>query len=314
MRRGWKILIAMLLGLVALLAVNTVLIDAETKDAEVNVPGGKLISLPGGVVQVVEQGPRDGSPIVLIHCFTCAIDWWDGTIPLLAHDHRVVAIDLLGHGGSDKPTSGYSMEDQAELVADAMRRLRVSDATVVGHSLGGTVATALLEQAPELVTRLAIIDQAPDSSFGDLDFEATLSLMPVIGQAAWRLAPDSSIESGLSAAFAPGYDVPQAFVEDFEGMTYSAFDQSAEGETSYTDERPLNERIAAVDRVPLLVLFGAEEQIYDPQRSLAAYTTVVRDAEGHLIAGAGHSPNVERPALTAQLLLRFAAGNTQKRP
>ena len=65
--------------------------------------------------------------------------------------------------------------------------------------------------------------------------------------------------------------------------------------------------------MPLLVLFGTEEQIYDPIKSLAAYTAVVRGAQGHLIDGAGHSPNVERPALTAQLLLRFAARGTQKR-
>lgn len=308
MRRGWKILIAALLGLVALLAVNVVLTDGETKDAQITAPGGRLLTLPGGTVQVAEQGPRHASPIVLIHCFTCAIDWWDRLAPRIARSHRVVAIDLLGHGGSEKPGSGYTMEAQADLVAEAMRSLGVSAATVVGHSLGGTVATALPERAPRLVDRMAILDQAPDSSFGELDFEARLSLMPVIGQAAWRLAPDSSIESGLSQAFAPGYDVPQAFLDDFHRMTFSAYHGSAEGETSYTDERPLNRRIAAAGPVPLLVMFGAEEQIYDPRASLAAYTTSVPGAEGHLIPGAGHSPNVERPALTADLLLRFAAG------
>jgi pimeloyl-ACP methyl ester carboxylesterase len=306
MRRGWKILIGVLLGLAVLLLVNVLVTDGETKNAEVTVPEGKLISLPGGVVQVAEHGPRKASPIVLIHCFTCAIDWWDEMVPLLSPTHRVVAIDLLGHGGSEKPGSGYSMEEQADLVAEAMRQLDVTGATVVGHSLGGTVSTALLERHPRLVKRLAIIDQAPDSSYGDLDLEARLSLMPVIGQAAWRLAPDSSIESGLSQAFAPSYDVPHAFLDDFHRMTFSSYDGSAEGETSYTDERPLDQRIAAADRVPLLVMFGAEEQIYDPRKSLAAYTGEVPNAEGHLIPGAGHSPNVERPALTAGLLLRFA--------
>ena len=53
-------------------------------------------------MQVVEGGPRDGEPIVLIHCFSCAIDWWDEMRPALERRHRVVLVDLLGHGGSRK--------------------------------------------------------------------------------------------------------------------------------------------------------------------------------------------------------------------
>ena len=51
---------------------------AKTEAATVTVPGGRILNLPGGEMQVVEGGPRDGAPIVLIHCFSCAIDWWDG--------------------------------------------------------------------------------------------------------------------------------------------------------------------------------------------------------------------------------------------
>src|ERR1043165_7555968 len=103
MRRGWKILIAVVAMLVVLIGVNALVIDGETKPAEVTEPGGRIVSLPGGDMEVVEKGPRGGSPIVLIHCFTCAINWWDGVMPRLATAHRVVAIDLLGHGGSEKP-------------------------------------------------------------------------------------------------------------------------------------------------------------------------------------------------------------------
>src|SRR5262245_42741951 len=117
MGRGWKILIGVVVGLVVLLGINALVTDAETKPAEITEPGGRIVSLPGGDLEVVEKGPRNGSPIVLIHCFTCAINWWDGMIPRLARNHRVVAIDLLGHGGSEKPSSGYAIESQADLVA-----------------------------------------------------------------------------------------------------------------------------------------------------------------------------------------------------
>ena len=108
MGRGWKIGIGVAVALIALLLLNALLVDGETKSATVTVPGGRLLDLPNGQIQVVDGGPRDGAPIVLIHCFTCGIDWWDGVRPALERHHRVVAIDLLGHDGSEKPSGGYS--------------------------------------------------------------------------------------------------------------------------------------------------------------------------------------------------------------
>ncbi len=272
MGRGAKIGIGVLVALAILLALNTVVTNQQTKSAEVTVEGGQILELAGGDVQVFDSGGA-AEPIVLIHCYTCAIDWWDAMVPLLSRTHRVVAIDLLGHGGSEKPRSGYAMEEQAALVAGALSKLGVSQATVVGHSLGGTVATALAETSPDLVRRLVIVDQAPDGSFGELDFLAKLSYAPVVGQAAWRLAPDALVKEGLGQAFAPGYDVPDAFVEDLERMTFTSYEDSVEAEDDFTDERPLDERIGAAG-VPLLVIFGAEEQIYEPREALSAYADV----------------------------------------
>lgn len=306
MRRGWKIGIGALALVVVALAVNLVIVDNDTDGAAVTVPGGRILDLPDGDLQVIERGPRDGDPIVLLHCFSCAIDWWDGMLPRLEADHRVVAIDLLGHGGSEKPGSGYTPPNQANLVAEALQRLGVSEAEVVGHSLGGSVAVALTEAAPSLVDRVVIIDMPPDNSYGDLGFIAGLAFQPVIGEALWTIKPDFSVRDGLSVAFAPGFDVPDAFVDDVNRLTYTAYDESPTGTEDFLDEEPLDQRMKAT-RKPLMVLMGAEEQIVDdPQRALDQYTSTVPGTQTHLIAGAGHSPNVERPAETAGLVLAFA--------
>jgi pimeloyl-ACP methyl ester carboxylesterase len=223
-------------------------------------------------------------------------------IPLLERRHRVVAIDLLGHGGSEKPRSGYAIEEQGALVAEALSRLGVRGATVVGHSLGGSVATALVEQSPDLVRGVVIVDQAPDDSYGDLGFLAKLGYVPVLGQAIWRVVPDAAVEEGLSEAFAPDFDVPNDFIEDYRRMTFSSYNEA--GDDEYSDEQPLDERLTRAG-VPLLVIFGAEEQIYDAVEALRAYAEVP-GAQTELIDGAGHSPNVERPAQTARLVLEFA--------
>jgi pimeloyl-ACP methyl ester carboxylesterase len=304
MGRGWKILIGVVLALAVLLGLNAVVTDKETKGAEVTVAGGIILKLDGGNVQVLDRGPRNGRPVVLIHCFTCAIDWWDGMTPRLARDHRVVAIDLLGHGGSEKPESGYAIEDQAHLVSEALSRLGVRDATVVGHSLGGPVAIALAEQSPRLVDRLVVIDSVPDRTYGDVGLIGELPFKPVIGEALWRIKPDFAIADGLEVAFAPGFPVPDAFVEGVKRMTYSAYDGSHNGFDEYTDETPLPERADATGK-PTLAIMGAEEQIAtDPEAALVAYAET--GAQTILMDDAGHSPNVERPALTAKLVLGFA--------
>lgn len=306
-RRG-KIALGVVLALIVLLAVNALIVDGKTEKANLTVPGGRILHLPDGEMQVIDRGPRSAPPIVLIHCFSCAMDWWDGMLPHLEAHHRVVAVDLLGHGGSEKPGSGYTPENQAKLVAEALQRLGVEEATVVGHSLGGSVSVALAENDPQLVERVAIIDMPPDNSYGDLGFIAGLAFQPVLGEALWTIKPDFSIRDGLGVAFAPGFDVPDAFVEDVKRLTYTAYDESPDGVDNYLNQESLDQRLKTIGK-PLMVLMGAEEQIVDdPQRALDQYKRSVPGTETHLIAGAGHSPNVERPAETAALVLKFAEG------
>ncbi len=324
MSRGWKILIAVVAALAVLLAANTIAIDNETKPAEVTVDGGQILKLSGGDIQVWEDGPTQGGsgdpPIVLIHCYSCSLHWWDRMVPLLSERHRMIRVDLLGHGGSEKPQSGYSMEDQAALVGEALNQLDVEGAVVVGHSLGATVATALAEQSSELVDRVVDIDQAPDNSFGSLPFIARLAYVPVLGELLDRITPDFAVKDGYKDAFAPdfdiesGFDNPDQVVDDFRAMTYTSFDESSSAEDDYTEEIPLDERLTTA-AVPLLVIFGDEDQIYDPEESEEAYEDVpgVRTA---LVEGAGHSPNVEQPEETARLILEFAdeAGDEAESP
>jgi pimeloyl-ACP methyl ester carboxylesterase len=320
MGRGWKILIGVVAGLVVLLLVNAYVTGKETGSAEVTVPGGRILELKEESLQVAEGGPREGSPIVLLHCYTCAIDWWDGMRPALEREHRVIAIDLLGFGGSDKPRSPYDMDSQALLVKEALRLLKVHHATVVGHSLGGTVATDLAELSPpQLVKRLVIIDQAPENDGFEkegLPLTAKLTFLPVIGPALWKVTPDAAVKDGLGVAFAPGYDVPDAFVEDFWRQTYDSYDKTPDAEDTFVKTASLDRRIRRMGRtreggLPLLAIFGAEEQLYDPEKALAAYDTVP-GSETELVQGAGHSPNVEKPARTAALVLRFIDGGARQ--
>ena len=312
MRRTWKILIALLVALAVLLVVNTLVVDGETKDAEVTIDGGRILSLPGGDVQVFEEGAGRAAPIVLLHCYSCSLHWWDGLAPILAEDHRVIRIDLLGHGGSQKPSGGYGIDEQAGLVAGRSRPARGPGRgrrRPLDGLLGRDRARRARQPArrppgqhrrgPERGLLLAAVHRQARLHAGDRPGDVAAD-------------PDFAIEDGYADAFAPGYDLADGFpnpdqvVDDFRAMTYTSFNDANDAAADYVSEATLDQRLRQIP-VPLLSIFGAEDQICDPETSQAAYGSLpgARVAE---VRGAGHSPNVEQPEETAALIERFAAG------
>jgi pimeloyl-ACP methyl ester carboxylesterase len=320
--RWFKVTLGILAGLLLLLLLNAVTVSNETEEAEVNAAGGELVETSYGSLQVVDEGNSSGTPIVLIHGYTGSVQWWEKLAPLLAKEHRVIRIELLGHGGSEKPGAGYAIENQASAVAEALATLGVQGATIVGHSLGGTVAVAVAERSPQVVARVVIVDQAPDNSFEeDTPIVQDAAYVPVIGQALARVtewAPTSVVRDNYQDAFAPdfniasGFDNPDQVVDDLREVTYTAFDDTPDAESDYSGEQPLDRRMAAIS-LPLLVIFGAEDEFYDAEPSVAQYRKVP-GAEVALIQGAGHSPQVEKPDEVAPLILAFAAGRDVKAP
>ncbi|MEJ7875012.1 MAG: alpha/beta hydrolase, partial [Solirubrobacterales bacterium] len=312
-KRRWKILFGLLVVLAAALAVNAVTTSSQTKEAEASgANGARILELSSGAVQVTDSGKADGQTIVLLHGYANSLHWFDRLEPLLAGEHRVIRIDLLGFGGSEKPESGYSIPEQASTLAEALSELDVDGALVAGNSMGGSVAASLAEQASQLVDRAVLIDMAPSrEGFGDgLPFLAKLGYTPVLGQAMWRLTPDFAIEDGFAKAFAPGFDVQSGFddadqvVEDYRAMTYTSYDDASAEANDFTEEMPLDERFRQT-AVPLLVIFGAEDQIFDAERSLEGFEDVP-GVQTELIEGAGHAPQVEKPGEVAKLIDGFS--------
>jgi pimeloyl-ACP methyl ester carboxylesterase len=313
--RWLKIALGVVAGLVVLLVINAIVVSNATKDAYLRNPGAQLVETSNGTLQVLDEGNPRGTPIVLVHCSTCSMDWWDRLAPLLQRDHRVIRVDLLGMGGSDKPGGGYSIDDQASAVAEALAKLGVVNATVVGHSLGGSVVTALAQRSPQLATRVVIIDQSPEDGFEHESLSERMTRWPVIGQGIARLvqiAPKSLIRDQYAEAFAPGFNISSGFdnpeqpVDDLRAMTYTAYKDTVDGEQDFVDQEPLDQRLATAG-VPTMVIFGAEDQIYDAQAAVERYRQNVPGVQTHLIPGAGHSPNVERPNVVAPLILSWAA-------
>jgi pimeloyl-ACP methyl ester carboxylesterase len=296
-----RILIAAAVAFLVLLAVNTIVTDRETKPARADI--GRVVKLSGGDIQVREDGSRRRPTIVLLHGFAASMHWWTPATLRLARRFHVVRVDLLGHGGSEKPRHGYSMPDQARLVAHALDRIGVRHAVVVGHSMGGSVATALAEQEPKLVDAVATVDSPPTKHEGHLPFLARLGFVPVMGEAIRRVVPDELVKKNLEKAFASGFDVPDQFVHDFGRMTYTSYDDSADEAGDFSEKRGLADRLARTGK-PLLAIFGDKDDLVDPD-SAPKYQRVP-GAKIEIVPGAGHCPMFEKPDRTAALIADFA--------
>jgi pimeloyl-ACP methyl ester carboxylesterase len=104
----------------------------------------------GARIRYVDHGA--GTPVLLVHGFTGSIErsWIEtGVLPDLARDYRVVAFDLRGHGGSDKPRDPRAYEEVGLDVIRLMDHLELQSVHAVGYSLGGIIVAKLLTTHPE---------------------------------------------------------------------------------------------------------------------------------------------------------------------
>jgi len=98
-----------------------------------------------------------GPALLLIHGIGNSLEAWASQIEDLSRDYTVIAPDLLGHGRSDKPRADYSVAAYANGMRDLISVLGVDRVTIVGHSLGGGVATQFAYQFPERCERLVLV-------------------------------------------------------------------------------------------------------------------------------------------------------------
>ncbi len=301
-RRTFRVTLAVLTLTGMLLTANAVLVSTHTRQAA----GDRIVRLDGGDVHIVESGPPTAPTLVLIHGTAGSTHWWDPVMPMLSGYH-VIRGDLLGHGGSAKPATGYSVPEQARRVGAVLDRLGIEHAAVIGHSLGGLVATSLAEQRRALVRSLTLIDTGPRNGVFLADSAAgNLLRVPVIGQLLWRLR-DSSIRDGLTTAFTRPVRIPDHIIADVRGMTYRSYTATAHTSSAYLGERAVPDRLASLG-VPVMVIYGTRDKRWLPASYLSY--AAVPGARVERLDGVGHTPMFEDPARTAALIRDFATADT----
>ncbi len=264
----------------------------------------RLTTAPGVELHYTEAG--SGRPVVLVHGWSMTAAAFSPVAVPLAARTRVIALDLRGHGSSTA-AGGQSLAEHARDLEAVFDRLDLRDAVLVGWSMGGQVA---LEAWPLLAGRvagLALLGVTPRFASAP-GWEHGLPPATVEALAArlrHRFQP--SLRRFFDAMFAP---------DELLEPERRALADAVLGESALTpatalagleallaaDQRP---RLAEV-RVPVLLLHGERDPICLPAAS-AYLEQELPSARRQVLLGLGHAPQLSRPGLVAELVLRFVA-------
>jgi 2-succinyl-6-hydroxy-2,4-cyclohexadiene-1-carboxylate synthase len=250
-----------------------------------------------------------GPPLLLLHGFTGRGSSWAPHLPALRRSHRTIVIDLLGHGRSDAPANParYAIERQADDLAGLARALGAPVADVVGYSMGARIALQLALDHPAAVRRLVlespsagILEPAARARRRAAD-EALAGTIEHDGVAAfvdrWAAQPIFASHAALPAA------ARARLRRQRLGHTPVGLANALRGGGQGT-MAPLEHRLGEV-RVPTLVVVGSLDRTGRERAEVVA--AGIPGARLSVVAGAGHTPHLERPAAFRRLVVAFLA-------
>ena len=111
-------------------------------------------------IQIAFTVEGKGETIVLLHGFLESSTIWKNVVSAFKETHQIIAIDLLGHGKTEKLGYIHSMETMAETVHAVLSELKVEKASIIGHSMGGYVALAFAEKFPQQLEKLILLNSS----------------------------------------------------------------------------------------------------------------------------------------------------------
>ena len=265
--------------------------------------------------RVAYRAAGDAGPVVvLIHGMASSSSSWDPVLDLLAEDCRVIAPDLLGSGGSDKPVTGdYSLGAYASNIRDVLTALDIDTATIVGHSLGGGVALQFAYQFPERCERLVLV------SAGGLGPEvhailraATLPGFDLLLRAATapvaRRAGTTAANLLRRVGIEPGTDLQQAgasLTSLADRDTRAAFVKTIRSVIATGGQRvSANDRFYLAAAMPTLVVWGERDRIIPVGHATAAHEQIP-GSRLEIVPDAGHYPHRDEPRRFTDVLTAF---------
>lgn len=223
-----------------------------------------------------------GPTVVLLHGIASSSVTFANVVPLVSPHHRVIAIDLLGFGGSPSPSDAtYSLEDHVDAVLRTLRALRIRGPIVlVGHSMGAIIAIRLAAIRPRRVSRLLIISPpiyvAP-SAVGDWRDRAALGAYLRVYEYLRNNKRFTIRAAATLARMSPIKDLLVVSEENWNSFVLS-LEHTIESQTTVSD-------LASI-RVPVELIYGSIDPFLAPSGIKLAES--MRAVTAHRVEGGDH--------------------------
>ena len=280
------------------LVIASVLLSSASAGAQQEVkPVAKEVTVFGYKLHYLEAGR--GAPVILLHGTGGEGARWTPQLQGLSSDFRVIALDQIGFGQSDKPMTNYHSGVFAGFLAGFMKAIGVQKASLIGQSMGAAVALSLAVEKPEMVERLVLVNGGgfrsgprttpPDWHARQIANAGTLAESREYMEKLYydhSFVTDKLVEQNLMQRLRSAYTI--------ESMQNAA-DRGLGGVSE--------DEVRAI-KAPTLLVWGANDKL-SPPANADKLNAVIKGSRKVLIDKAGHYPFLEHPDKFNQVVREF---------
>ena len=253
----------------------------------------KFLKANGLVIHYLDEGRRDGPPIVFINSLGTDFRIWTEVAGILAPNFRIVTYDKRGHGLSESGPDKNDMADYARDLMGLLDQVGVGRATIVGLSIGGVIAQEFYRHHPDRVAALVLCDTAAKIGTDEVWDQRIAQ----VERGGVESIADSVLERWFTADFRSRRSAELAGMRAMLTRTPNEGYLAACGALKRADLRPYASRIVA----PTLCLVGDEDGS-TPVALVKETAALIAGSRFEIVEGAGHLPNVEKPSIVAGLV------------
>lgn len=272
----------------------------------------RTIRVDGNTIFYIVQG--EGDPVILIHGFGAAVWVWEKQIETLSRSYRVYAVDLIGHGFSDRPKIAYTPKVYIDFFKEFMKAVGVEEASLVGNSMGGGLAWSVAAFFQKQVKKLILIDCIPPDVLDRVrnkHFRAMVvaERFPFLLHLAIASRNRESIRSILEdcvvdkSLITPAMVDRQYQISRIAGTTWSLY--STFRNASRAPE--LEKYLCRIER-PTLLIWGENDLVFPPEVGERVQRQIP-GAKLQIIPNSGHMPMWETPEKVNSSILDFLSGS-----
>ena len=256
----------------------------------------------------------EGLTLLLLHGI--GGDWrtWEPVLDGLARRHRVVAVDLPGHGSSSKSAGDCSLGGLANALRDLCSALGIERATLIGHSLGGGIAMQFAYQFPERCERLGLVSSGGLGS--DVGLILRLAALPGSELFLWLTASPFRSLVNLAGGAGRALRLRAAADAEFYARAYAALGDRDNRAAFLGTLRSVvgtrgqlvdaRDRLYLAQHMPTLIVWGEQDAMLPVAHAREAHDAMP-DSRLEIFDGAGHLPHLDDPKRFVAIVEDFVA-------